>query len=253
MFEIPYYKPSILENYISSMVEKPSSAVYTAIETFLNGLETDAILHKFVLFYITCLHTDQVRRTNILRPRIFTLTDTGAAPTSVSGVGGAGGLTATTECLDTNFPWISGWSGPANGDCCVFMDSGTSGQSNVSDFGLTAYVSLNFFVRTTADVSSGRLIDASTETVASGVTDGSGLFGFERVGTDKRVYREGVSIGNVSRAIVLSTNQTIKILGATSPSIRRTRLFAVSYALGSTGQANFHTRWTQFKTDIGCT
>lgn len=225
-----------------------------ALQTFLRGLETDQILDKFRAIWVTCLGTEQASRLNLLQAGVYTVTDVGGAPTFVSGVGGAGGFTATTDAVDTNFPWINGWSGPVDGNCCIFYDSGTNVQFNtISDFGLASFVSLNGFLRTTSNVTTGRIADLSTETIASSVTDSSGLFAFERVGTTKEVYRQGSSIGSVTRAISLSSNQSIRFLGTTAPNTRRTRLFAVSYALGATGQLAFYNRWTQFKTAIGCT
>lgn len=253
---IPLYRPqTMLERFFYHCSTKPSSTEMNALQTFLRGLETDQILHKFALIYASCMGQDQYSRLNLIRAGAFTLTDVGTAPTFVSGIGGAGGFTANGAMMSTN--WSTGLSGNFDGkltaDSCSYMfDSGTSGQSNNRDFGTSSSTLL--VIRNTSNNFSGRCHDVSTETVASSVTDGSGLFAFER-NTDKIAYREGVQIGSVVRAQAVGGLLPMSVLGNTSGLVsdRRMRLFAASAALGDTGQLAFYNRWTQFKTDIGCT
>lgn len=257
VFVIPYRKPTVLERYISCMVEKPSSTVSTALDTFINGMISDGDFHKFTAFWICCLHTEQASRLNLINPRVFTLLDSGTAPTWVSGIGGAGGFTANGAVVSTQvtFGTNSLLAGTANENgVCALFDSGTSGQSVNNDMGNSNTLVLR--ARTTTDTAGNRVSDATTETIASGVTDGSGLCGWERdSATNKVFYRAGSAVGNVTRNTGTGSTTTISILGNTggSVSIRRCRIAALGGPLGAAGHSRVNARVVQFRTDIGCT
>ena len=257
---IPLYRPqTMLERYRYNCATLPSTTVMDALQTFLKALESASILDKFVLLYAVA-DTDQSSRLNLISPGNATLIDAGTAPTFVSGVGGAGGFTPNGAAMSTQTrfgPAVAAEPGaPVTlNSLCILYDSGTTGQDNNQDVGTGGTIHCR--IRSTSDISNGRICDATTETIATGTTDGSGLFGFERdSSTNKVVYRNGSAVGNVTRASAASGAATIFLFGSAATSnisTRRCRLLAVSSALGATAHSTFNTAWAAYKTAIGCT
>lgn len=258
---MPLYRPqTMLERYRYFNSVSPSTTVMNALQTFLKTLNDNSILDKFILLYPVG-DTDQSSRLNLIKAGSFTLTDVGTAPTFVSGVSGAGGFTANGANLSTGFT-LAGTTNVSDivnkishSNCTFFFDSGTTDLSTNRDFGNSSLcIGL---CRTTGDVSSGRILDASTETIGTGIIDGSGLFAFERSSGQKQVYRNATSAGTAARADFSGSSgpTALHVLGnnAGTTGSRRCRLFAVSGNLTATQHTIFYNAWTAYKTAIGCT
>lgn len=246
--------------YMGAMQTPPAAVAATAIRDLIYGLITAGLWPAFECLWLCNLDSEQASRLNAVDPRIYALTDSAATPAWASGVGGAGGFTASSGSrLDTgwNFGRRLGLPGrqPSSRDSvCVLYRSWTAASSTAADFGDANR--LQAWLHNTGGVVTARIGDGTSETMGT-PSNGSGLFGVERAGNaDKQVYRNGSSIATATTAgLVGSTANTVHLLGTNgvSPGARRMSLAAIAGAIGAAGHATVSTLVTAFETTIGAT
>lgn len=244
--------------YMGAMVVSPAAAVGDAIRVLIYGLITDMVWPAFECVWFCNLDTEQASRLNAVDPRYHTLTDSVAAPTWASGVGGAGGFTAASGSrLDTGWNLgrrlgLPGRQRASRDNFCLLYRSWTSALATAQDWGDANRA--QSALHTTAGATSCRISDGTTETVGS-PADGSGLFGFERQSNDdKRVYRAGASLASATTAGSGPTSSnTIHLLGSNgvAPGARRMSFAAIGAAIGVAGHAAVAVRLAAFEAAIG--
>ena len=244
--------------YIAAMQTPPAAAVGDAIRALIYGLVTDGLWRRFALFYLMNLATEQASRLNAVAPTRNTLTDVGAAPTHVSGVGGAGGITANGAALDTGFVAATTGGHMVNAQTALWaIRSWTDALSTNADFGDQSRILGR--LHTTAGATTSRTQDGSTGTLGS-PADGSGLFAGDRGGGAAReLFRNGSSLGSDTTAGGSLSTTSLYVLGGNGSTVgaRRVSFFALGSSLMQAGGAAAHlalyTRLTAFEAAIGAT
>ena len=244
--------------YLYAMQTAPAAAVGDAIRALIYGLASDGLWRRFYLFYLMNLATEQASRLNAVDPTRNVLTDVGTAPTHVSGVGGAGGITANGAAVDTGFvASVTGADRVNAQTAMVAIRSWTTTLSTNADFGDQSRILGR--LHTTAGATTCRVQDGSTGTLAS-PGDGSGLFAFDRTGGSTReLFRNGSSAGSDSTAGGSLSTTNLYVLGGNGSTVgaRRVSFFALGSSLSQVGGAAAHlalyTRLTAFEAAIGAT
>jgi len=238
-----------VQQYLARMITPPSTLVKNAIDAFLRGLWTDGVYQKLDAAWIMNLHTEQASRLNIISSS-YTLTDVGAAPTWATGVGGAGGFTATSAAMNTGFAVAIHGKNMGRDSAHISLRSWTSAVSASHDVGQT---SCFFNARFTGDVLIGRINASSNDSEAN--PDGAGFFAIERAtDADFRYYRTGIALTlEAEPSIAPASANPLWVCGMNSSSVssRRQSFVSVGGALGEAGQAALRTRLTIFEAAIG--
>lgn len=244
-----------LAQFLAAMSQPPNDTVTAALRTFFDTLNSTGLLDTIAIGYLMNLHTQQASRLNFRQPTRFALTDNLNAPTWVSGVGGAGGFTAAASS-----PLSTGWQTFNDGGSVVTQNSAgatvrsrTSALSTSFDFGDSSRIHAR--LRTTGDLSQARVMSASAiSTTAGTVTDGSGIFAFNRVDASNfSVRRDKVAVETVASASTTLNTGAVAVCGVigASTSPRRLSFFAV-HGSHSDAQADaFHDAIDAFDTAIG--
>jgi len=241
---------SLIQQYLDRMTTPPSAPVQTAITNFLNGLWTDGVYQKLDAAWLMNLHTEQASRLNIINSN-HTLTNVGAAPTWVSGVGGAGGFTAAGAQLSTGFGVSTHGRNMVQDSAHLSLRSWTSAGSTISDVGI-GLIFLN--PRTTGDQIVGRCFGAANDTEAN--TDGAGLFALDRSDPATfKFYKTGLPQTVENEVSVSTTATELYVLGVNAGSVSTRRQSFVSFggSLGDAGHAALNTRLLAFEAAIGAT
>lgn len=240
-----------IQQYLDRMVVAPPTAVRSAIFAFLNGLWTDGVYQKLDAAWIMNLHTEQASRLNFMGPG-YTLTDVGAAPTWVSGVGGAGGFTAAGAQLNTGFGVSVNGVNAVRDNIHLSLRSWTSALSTLQDIG---HNSLLMSLRSTSDVMFHRCHSGTSDS-EGGATDGAGFFAVDRSSAaDYKVYKNGAVFVTETETSIAPVGAQIYVCGtnAANVSTRRQSFVSVGGSLGDAGQAALRARLMTFEAAIGAT
>lgn len=178
---------------VAAMQVKPSLARRAAIKALISAGKNSGWWQRHDNFYNLAAHDAQAARLNWKAPHQFSLSLVDA-PTFTADQGYQ--MDASNDALDT------GWN-PAKGpnyernDASYWLWSRTTGQSNNFDIGGTTSSLLSCgIVRSTSNLMSGRVNDATTSSSSTTHTDGSGLFMWRRPDSaTKNFWINGVQLG----------------------------------------------------------
>lgn len=248
---------SILESYIKAMNVPPNETVRAALNTFFNTLVSQQLWNDIAIGYLMNLHTEQASTLNIKAPGSFSLATILNPPTWVSGVGGAGGFTASASS-----PLTTRWDNFTHNNGIITTTSAgatirsrTNSISTSFDFGDTSRI--HGRLRTTGDILQGRVMSSSTASSgASTSTDGSGIFTWTRIDASNfKVRREKADLVTFTNSNTSLNTGAVCVCGVAgaSTSVRRISSFFIHASLSDTKADALYDAIAAFDTAIGAT
>lgn len=184
------------EALFARMTTPPAPARKRLINRTIRFLEATDVWDKLDQLMVFAAHDSQAALLNWTGIGLDGEND-GASFTQDRGFTGDG----VADCIDTNVDPTSPFYQYAQNSASISVWSRTSGQRTGLTMGQLSSGRASLITRNGSDQAVGSINNTSLVTLASGVTDGSGLFTLSRTASNlTTLYRNGVSIGSTAQS-----------------------------------------------------